>query len=38
MDYIPINLPSMGEEEKKAALSVLESGKLTDSSYEGGKW
>ena len=38
MDFIPINLPMLGEEEKKAVLSVIESGKLTDSSYEGGKW
>ncbi len=38
MDFIPINVPAMGEEEKKAALSVIESGLLTDSSYEGGKW
>ena len=38
LDFIPINLPLMGDQEKKAALSVVESGKLTDSSYEGGKW
>jgi perosamine synthetase len=38
LDFIPINLPLLGEREKKAALSVLESGKLTDSSFEGGKW
>ena len=38
LDLIPINLPMVGEEEKKAVLSVIESGKLTDSSYEGGKW
>lgn len=38
MDLIPINLPLMGDEENKAALSVIKSGKLTDSSYAGGKW
>ena len=38
MDFIPINVPILGDEEKEAVLSVLESGKLTDSSYEGGKW
>lgn len=38
MDFIPINLPLLGDEEKKAVLSVIESGKLTDSSYEGGRW
>lgn len=38
LDFIPINLPLLGEGEKKAVLSVIESGRLTDSSYEGGKW
>jgi len=38
MDFLPINLPLLGDEEKKAALSVIESGRLTDSSYEGGRW
>lgn len=38
LDFIPINLPLLGEEEQKAALSVIESGKLADGSYEGGKW
>jgi dTDP-4-amino-4,6-dideoxygalactose transaminase len=38
LDFIPINFPLLGEDEKKAVLSVIESGKLTDSSYEGGKW
>jgi len=38
LDFIPINLPLLGEDEKKAVLSVIESGMLTDSSYEGGKW
>lgn len=37
MDFIPINRPIMGEEEKRAALSVIESGMLTDASFEGGK-
>ncbi|MDA4124134.1 MAG: DegT/DnrJ/EryC1/StrS family aminotransferase [Thaumarchaeota archaeon] len=38
MDFIPINVPILGEEEKASVLSVLESGKLTDASYEGGKY
>lgn len=38
MSFIPINVPLLGEEEKKAVVSVLDSGKLTDSSFEGGKW
>jgi len=38
LDFVPINLPLLGEDEKKAVLSVIESGMLTDSSYEGGKW
>jgi dTDP-4-amino-4,6-dideoxygalactose transaminase len=38
LDFIPINLPLLGDEEKKAALSVIESGRLTDSSYDGGTW
>ncbi|MDV3294068.1 MAG: DegT/DnrJ/EryC1/StrS family aminotransferase [Nitrososphaerales archaeon] len=37
MDFIPINRPILGEREKRAVLSVLESGKLTDASFEGGK-
>ncbi|MDV3243872.1 MAG: DegT/DnrJ/EryC1/StrS family aminotransferase [Nitrososphaerales archaeon] len=37
MDFIPINKPILGEREKKAVLSVLESGKLTDASFEGGR-
>lgn len=37
MSFIPINAPFLGEGEKKAVLEVLESGKLTDGSYEGGK-
>ena len=38
MDFVPINVPLLGNEEKRAVLSVLDSGKLTDSSFEGGKW
>jgi perosamine synthetase len=38
LSFIPINLPLLGEKEKRAVMSVLESGKLTDSSFEGGKW
>ena len=37
MGFIPINKPSLGEREKKAVREVLDSGMLTDSSYEGGK-
>lgn len=37
MEYIPINKPILGEEEKSAVEDVLASGKLTDASYEGGK-
>jgi len=37
MNFIPINKPVIGEKEKKAALSVLDSGLLTDASYAGGK-
>jgi dTDP-4-amino-4,6-dideoxygalactose transaminase len=37
MGFIPINRPIVGEEEKKAVLAVIESGRLTDGSYEGGK-
>lgn len=37
MNFIPINKPVLGEEERKAAMSVLESGMLTDASYAGGK-
>ena len=38
MSFIPINRPLLGEAEKKAVLSVLDSGLLTDASFEGGKW
>ncbi len=37
MSFIPINKPLIGEEERKAVESVIESGRLTDGSYEGGK-
>ena len=38
MKFIPINKPAIGEEEKRAALAVLDSGLLTDASYAGGKY
>ncbi len=38
MSFIPINVPLLGEREKRAVMSVLDSGKLTDSSFEGGRW
>jgi len=37
-EFIPINRPLLGEEEKRAVVSVLESGALTDSSFEGGRF
>jgi perosamine synthetase len=37
LKFIPINAPQVGEREKRAVLSVLNSGMLTDSSFEGGK-
>jgi len=37
LNFIPINKPAIGEEEKKAALAVLDSGMLTDASYAGGR-
>jgi len=36
MEFIPINKPLLGEEESKAVAAVVESGKLTDGSFEGG--
>ena len=38
MSFIPINKPIIGEEEKRAVEDVLSTGKLTDASYEGGKY
>ena len=38
MSFIPINRPILSNAEKEAVMSVLESGRLTDSSYEGGKF
>jgi dTDP-4-amino-4,6-dideoxygalactose transaminase len=38
MGFIPINKPVLGVREKKAVREVLDSGLLTDSSYEGGKY
>lgn len=37
MEFIPINKPILDERESKAVLAVIESGKLTDGSYEGGR-
>ena len=37
LDFIPINKPLLGEEERAGVNDVLASGKLTDASYEGGK-
>jgi len=38
MKFIPINIPLLGKEEKDAVMSVLDSGLLTNASYEGGKF
>ena len=38
MSFIPINRPILGEEERSAVEEVLASGRLTDASYEGGKY
>ncbi|HVC27628.1 MAG TPA: DegT/DnrJ/EryC1/StrS family aminotransferase [Nitrososphaerales archaeon] len=38
MKFIPINVPLLGKEEKDAVMAVLESGVLTNASYEGGKF
>ncbi|HUI86007.1 MAG TPA: DegT/DnrJ/EryC1/StrS family aminotransferase [Nitrososphaerales archaeon] len=37
MSFIPINKPILGEEEQKAVLEVLSTGRLVDASMEGGK-
>ena len=36
--FIPINIPLLGKEEKEAAMAVLDSGLLTNASYEGGRF
>ena len=38
MAFIPINKPIVGEEERAAVQDVLASGRLTDASFEGGKY
>ncbi len=38
MRFIPINIPILGKEEKDAVMAVLDSGLLTNASYEGGKF
>ncbi len=38
MKFIPINIPLLGKEEKDAVMAVLDSGLLTNASYEGGKY
>jgi len=38
MRFIPINVPMLGKEEKDAVMAVLESGALTNASYEWGKF
>jgi dTDP-4-amino-4,6-dideoxygalactose transaminase len=38
VSFIPINRPILGEEERAAVDDVLTSGRLTDASYEGGKY
>lgn len=38
MGFIPINKPFLGEGEKRAVREVLDSGILTDASFEGGKY
>jgi perosamine synthetase len=37
LKFIPINVPLLGKEEKDAVMAVLESGLLTNASYEGGR-
>ncbi len=38
MKFIPINIPLLGREEKEAVMAVLDSGILTNASFEGGKY
>ena len=38
MKFIPINIPLLGKEEKDAVMEVLDSGLLTNASYEGGRF
>ena len=38
MDFIPVNRPMIGEEEKRAVMEVVSSGMLVNASYEGGPW
>jgi perosamine synthetase len=38
VSFIPINRPLMGPEEQEAVREVVASGKLTDASYEGGRF
>jgi perosamine synthetase len=38
LKFIPINIPLLGKEEKDAVQAVLDSGLLTNASYEGGKF
>ena len=38
MSFIPINKPILGDEEKRAVARVLETGRLTDASFEGGPY
>jgi perosamine synthetase len=38
MKFLPINIPLLGKEEKDAVMAVLETGLLTNASYEGGKY
>jgi perosamine synthetase len=38
MKFIPINIPLLGKEEKEAVMAVLDSGLLTNASYEGGRF
>jgi perosamine synthetase len=37
LDFIPVNRPIIGEEERKAVLDVVSSGMLVNASFEGGE-